>query len=202
MLDASELIRAGRLEVFRSHCNMFDHERTLMSQGAIKSGFTHVFFHDADMSFELSHIRKLLEAGKDIITGTYFFRGIVTGRSPQPMPFACVVQRDGKYITRAEIRKAREKKELIEVDAVGCGCLLVTTDALKRIDNPQFKLEWEVRNDVSMRRGEDQWFSERAKRCGLKMFLHPDVLPDHYAVCLSGETLRDENGVEIPTTLF
>ena len=196
--QAADLINAGRIELQRTGgSTILDEERSALAWHAAQpeNGFTHLFMYDADMTVSLEHIQALVKRKVDVVSGTYFMRAhrafLQDGTLSKAEQFPCVACRDGKYITRAEI-EASDK--LIEVHSVGCGCLLVTSEALRKIGNPAFKFDWHVAGNHRYRHGEDEWFSKRAKDAGYTVWMDPAVIPDHYATVRVGLEVSDFNG--------
>ena len=115
------------------------------------------------------------------------------------LPFPCVAQRNGKYITRQQVLESAEADELIEVDGTGAGSLLVTSAALRAIGNPAFRFNWEILNAGAAREGEDYFFCRMARTCGYTVWMDPTVLPDHIKQVRVGLLIRDMNGKTITT---
>jgi hypothetical protein len=113
--------------------------------------------------------------------------------------FPCVASRNGVYIKREEIRQARESGSLIEVNCTGCGCTLIKTAALEKIGTPAFKFDWHLAGNHSYVRGEDEWFCQRAIAAGMKVYIDPLIMPNHYSVMQSNYTLADFNGYQFYT---
>jgi hypothetical protein len=201
LIEAGEHIRAGRIFIQRGQTMPLDFARSQLAQAAANpaNGFTHMFMYDADMSISLAHIEKLLSRDEAIVSGTYFMAGHQEQTDGETMPFPCVAQRDGRYITRPVIAEAAAADQLIEVHGTGAGCLLVTTDALRTIGNPAFEFKWNVTNGGAAREGEDYFFCRMARSSGLTVYLDPTVQPDHFKFIRVGLILRDMNGAAITT---
>jgi hypothetical protein len=102
----------------------------------IKSGkpWTHVLFIDDDIVVEPDALQKLLSHKKDIIAG------ICTRRQDPPVP-------NIRYYDR-EAGASRQiwewpENQLIEVDAVGTGFMLITQNALEQVAQAYFDCLWE-----------------------------------------------------------
>lgn len=206
MAVASPLIAAGRIMVKREYQQPLDWSRSRLAWEAmqVENGFTHLFFFDTDMSVSLADIEALLLRQQPIVSGTYFMgahkmRLGEGGEMVVAEAFPCVASRGHKYITRSEIVEATAKGSLIEVESVGCGCLLVTAEALRTIGAPAFKHNWTVQGHISDIEYEDGWFSRQARSAGIPIHMDPTVRPVHYKMARIGFHIEDQNGNRIVT---
>ena len=140
--------------------------RNRIVEQAMKHDCTHILFLDADMTFPSDMIEKLLEHDKDIVSGLYFQRDV--GHLPVAM----------KSINDREYRRLNkhEMGGLVEVDAVGTGCLLVKREAFEKIGFPWFYYHT---YDDGVWHTEDVIFCRTAKKKGLKIFVDTDVKCGH-----------------------
>jgi hypothetical protein len=202
MYEASSLIAAGKLDVKREHNTIIDLGRSRIAWETMQpeNGYTHLYFVDGDMEISLSHIEALVRRNVDVVSGTYFMRGLrATADGQSHEPFPCVSTRDGKYIMRPEIEEAAKRDELIPVHGVGGGSLLVTSDALRKIGHPAFKFNWHIGGNHLFRQGEDEWFSIAAARAGYTVYLDPCVRPFHIGFIRVGFDVADGNGFTFHT---
>jgi hypothetical protein len=102
----------------------------------LKSGkpWTHVLFIDDDIVVEPEALNKLLSHKKDIVAG------ICTRRNDPPIP-------NIRFYDKAEgaTRQIWEwpENQLIEVDAVGTGLMLISKNALEQVAEAYFSCVWE-----------------------------------------------------------
>jgi hypothetical protein len=68
-------------------------------------------------------------------------------------------------------------KELVEVDATGCGCLMFDMEVFKNIPYPWFKFYKDA--DTGSDVGEDIGFCRELKNAGYKIFVDVTVPSDH-----------------------
>lgn len=96
--------------------------------------WTHVLFIDDDIVVAEDDIVKLLSHNKDIIAG------LCTRRSDPPVPNIRAFDAD-----RSTLRQIWEwpDKQLIEVDAVGTGLMLISRTALEQVAQVYFDCLWE-----------------------------------------------------------
>jgi hypothetical protein len=204
MYTAHDLISAGRIDVKREYHCVIDEARSKIAWDAAQpeNGYTHLYFVDGDMEFTLDHLIALLERKVDVVSGTYFMRGhkVMDGKPREEFP--CVGTRDGKYITRKEIKEAAEKNQLIPVHGVGGGSLLVTSEALRAIGQPAFKFNWHIGGSYMQHSGEDQWFSVQARTAGYDVWMDPCVIPMHYGFVHVGFDICDGNGFSFHTPSY
>lgn len=206
MAQAAGLISIGRIVTRRERTQPLDWSRSRLAWEAMhpQNEYTHLFFYDTDIQVTLQDIEKLLMRRVDLVSGTYFMgahkmRPDAAGNIVASEAFPCVASRDHKYITRDEITEYTGRGELIKVDSVGCGCLLVTSDALRRIGAPAFKHNWVTQGSLSDIEYEDGWFSRMARTSGLSLYMDPTVRPEHYKMCRVGFHIADMNGNRITT---
>lgn len=202
LLEAGELIRAGKIYIQREQQMPLDFARSRLAQAAAndENGFTHLYMVDADMSLSLDHLEKLLSREVDIVSGTYFMAGWQPDKNTgELMPFPCVGSFNGVNITRSHIIAAASNDDLIEVHGTGAGSLLITTEALRTIGNPAFQFQWTITNGGAVREGEDYYFCRMARASGYTVYMDPTVQPDHFKVMRVGTFLRDMNGKAICT---
>lgn len=67
--------------------------------------------------------------------------------------------------------------ELVAVDFAGCDCLMVTTDALRRMGEPYFSTDYDWGGDITPPRHptEDFYFFARARAAGLRLWADTDL---------------------------
>lgn len=190
LIDASEQVHDKKIVMYRDPNMPLDMRRSAIAQIVKDSpeGFTHLFMYDTDMEVKLSHIERLLSWNLPAVSGTYFMGGMGNGAE-----FPCVASRNGHYITRNEIAEAARLNALVEVTGSGCGCLLVTTDALRKVGDPAFKDDWKVSGNVTHMKGEDVYFAEQLALAGIKMYMDPKVIPLHFKELCVGFDIYDSH---------
>jgi len=83
-----------------------------------------------------------------------------------------------KMIERSDLVNA--KNNLIEVDGVGTGCLLIHRSVFKKVAPPWFKFN--MGPDGMSRLSEDYYFSRKVKRAGYKLYVDIDQHVGHLKV--------------------
>lgn len=138
-------------------------EKTAMA--ALESDCTHLLWLDSDMVFPDWTLERLLMHDVDIVAGNYAMRGFL-----QPTPTAVVdLQPDG----RCRRTYAAQGDQLIEVEGLGLGLMLMKRGVLERLQQPWFPIEWNAAG--KFHDGEDLGFCAKARRAGFRIFVDPVV---------------------------
>lgn len=141
--------------------------RNKLAKRAIEMGADYTMWFDSDMIFQPDTMLRLLEHKDEggIISGLYF------RRSPHytPVVFAKCNIRERSWADLEEI-----PTELCEVEGVGFGCVLVSTDVLMSMAAKKWRWFEPLKGF-----GEDLSFCWRARQCGYKVLLDPNVKCGH-----------------------
>ena len=141
--------------------------RNKLAKRAIEMGAEYTMWFDSDMIFQPDTMLKLLEHKDEggIISGVYF------RRSP---PYTPVVFAKCNIRERSWAELEEMPAELVEVEGVGFGCVLVSTDVLMSIAAKEWSWFEPLKGF-----GEDLSFCWRARECGYKVLLDPTVKCGH-----------------------
>lgn len=157
----------------------FDHARNEAAAKCLQDGYQWLLFLDDDVIPPADAFERLRQHGKDIVSGLYY-------RRAEPVCPVAMVE-NGKGRVYAEINRPGE---LIEVDLVGAGMLLIHRRVFETMPRPWF--EWLLdRPEIpeAERTSEDYHFCRKAKRNhGFKIFL------DTFVQCLHVGYGRSELG--------
>jgi hypothetical protein len=167
---------------FRMPEPVIDISRDKAVQLAIQNGAKWLFFWDTDLILPKDALTKLLAADKPIIGGLYVrrhnppFNEMLRYRTdglPGMMPV-----RDGEY----------QMGEVLPVDAIATGCMLVKTEIFEKIKPFQITIdgqparpawflwtEWRLPNGQS----EDFSFCSRARQSGIPIFCDTSIHCQH-----------------------
>lgn len=174
------------------------HARNTMMEDFKKSNCTNIFIYDDDSVFMEGTIMKLLRSNKPIVSGYYLSRrgtgSIVAFRRMKKIDL-CNPDAFGHYkpYSFRELatlpRTPSPGGPLVQVDAVGMGCILMTKEAVEQIDtekSPLF-LEWSpiMKPDVH-RFGEDLWFGDKCMESGVPIYVNLDCFVGHHAFQVIG----------------
>lgn len=92
-----------------------------------------------------------------------------------PVQFSAYNLHDGHYFP---FPKPSSENPLVQVDAVGTGCIVISRAVLTTLEKPLFVREWDTNGFVS--KGSDLRFCEIAKRKGFEVFAHFGYPCRHY----------------------
>ena len=153
--------------------------RTHLANIALAENYTHVMWIDSDMAFPSDVLTRLIEDDKDIVTC------ICYGRVGKHAPCAYKSVKKGNkrkpgVIVPIDITENMPK--LIEVAGCGAAMMLVKTDVYRKINKRLH--EW---YDPKWNLGEDLSFTERAKRCGYKIWCDTTIDIGHIGSAVYGK---------------
>lgn len=148
-----------------------ERERNRAVEYFLGFSYDYLFFLDTDIVLEPDTILNLLADDKQIVGGLYF----------NEVNCPCVYDRVASQKYQVKSVGDFINKSIVEVDAIGCGCLLIRRDVLERIKPPWFKF--------FLNYGEDIYFCEKAKSHGLLIFVDIRVHVDHLRL-VSLKTMR------------
>lgn len=163
----------------------FDQGRNMIASKALKTGADWIFFADDDTIPPPDAVTHLLHHDFDVVSGLYYSR-----RTPI-LPVA-------RYDSRPHPSHIGSftPGDIIDVDLVGAGCLLVRRKIFEILPRPWF--EWKAeREDVAEheRLSEDFAFSRKLRYIGVKVKLDTGVRCRHV-----GLGIVDESGHFNPAT--
>lgn len=137
---------------------------------AIEMGADYVLWLDSDMVFDPDLLEKLvadMSEGVDMVSGVYY------RRVPPftPVMFDKMEMGDGKF-DWSEFQDLPDK--MFEAGAVGFGCVLMRTSVLMAVFAKFSDMFGPLLNA-----GEDIAFCWRARQCGLKVWVDPNIQAGH-----------------------
>lgn len=155
----------------------YDHARNSGCESALARGFEWLFFLDDDVVAPPDSIAILLSNRLPIVSGVYY-------RRHEPVvPVALMnVQGGGRMWANAPA-----PGQLVKVDYVGAGCLLIHRSVLEKVKEPWF--EWTSdRKDLpeQQRMSEDFSFCEKARAAGFEVVLDGKVQCMHAGLSAAG----------------
>ena len=128
--------------------------------------YDYILWIDSDQVFKPAHVEMLIEANKDIVGAAI--------KALPAMSFACG-HTNGNNINR--IDKFKPEDEVVEVDFIGFGMILIKKGVFEKIPFPHFSAEKLGTNVNDM--GEDFSFCIKAKRAGYKLYVHSKCRVGH-----------------------
>ena len=149
--------------------------------------FTHLLFVDADTPVPQGGIRRLLSHDLPIVSSYQLSRKgtgllvVMKQLDPMPKQFPPSVFPSFKGLHPKEFEALpRARNGLVEVDGVGCGCILLRRDVFEKLDEPYFKEDWGESTDA-FSYGEDLYFCLNARYHGIKIYVDSNVFCPHLA---------------------
>lgn len=142
--------------------------RWLAGQQAIQTGCDYLWLVDNDMAIPADALPRLLAHSKDVIGADYSYRRF-------PLQSTVKLLNSQGEIVVAD-RTSFPAHPFI-VHAIGSGCTLIQVDALRRIPQPWFALEWGADGDLT--KTDDVWFCEQAKKVGIETWCDPAIEVGH-----------------------
>lgn len=135
---------------------------------ALNGGFKWIFFLDSDVLVPPGTLQRLLSHNRPIVSGFY-------SRRHQPLhPLLLRYTKDGQV----GLVQGYQPGELVDVDLIPSGCLLVSTDVFRKVPRPWFfytdgRIIEIGGQSITLPNGvsEDYYFSNRARSFGF----HPVV---------------------------
>lgn len=124
---------------------------------------THILWLDSDMTFPANLAQRLLKHNLPVVAANYVTR--------QP-PHKTVAYRDMDDYSSYVIN-THDQEPLIEVEAVGMGCMLTAIDVFDNLVQPWFNIDWNQNTYDHI--GEDFGFCKRIRAMGYKIMIDNDL---------------------------
>lgn len=154
--------------------------RNRFAKEAIEGGYDYVFFMDSDMTFPTDALVKLYEDNVDVVSGLYFKRR----PNYSPIMYPTLRIEDDKFVFESYLDDYPED-QMVEVEGVGGGCLLIKTSVLEAVQN-RFGGPFDQLGGI----GEDFSFCLRARECGYKIFCDTRVVCGHQGTIIVDDKNR------------
>lgn len=140
-------------------CDVADN-RNKLAQYAIDNNFSHIFFVDADTTFNNDVIHRMMACNKDIVALAYNHRRLPLESVVRPL--------DG------DIHKPIPTT-LFECESAGTGSMLIRTEVFKKLQKPYFDFTYENGERI----GEDINFCRKARKAGYSVWIDPTIPVRH-----------------------
>jgi hypothetical protein len=160
-----------------------DHLRNSLVEGAIENNCTHILFMDTDQIYPPNTIPKLFSTLWNCdckVAGTVVYR-----RYDPYDPLVFKVEKiEGERRLKKFSFSEIYSQEFLEVDAMGCGCVLYDIEIFKTIPKPWFEDKTDVKNEKTKRSGpgEDIGFCYKLKDYGFQIFVNTDIDIGHLSL--------------------
>ena len=142
---------------------------------ALRDGFSHLLFLDADMVWPTDVLSKMLRHhSQGIVGGLYFLKG----KPWAPVAMKGLYRPEGSTVDQWYRLDTYPKDELLDVDILGMGCTLIPTAVFAAMGaRPWF--EYENDDEGWPKVSEDVPFCRRAAAAGFSLYLDPSVKCGH-----------------------
>lgn len=138
---------------------VISNQRESLLKDAIANGSTHVLWLDSDMMFPPDTLQRLLTHDLPVVAGNY-----VTRQAPHKTVAYTDVENWSSYLVHED-----DQPDLIEVQAVGLGCMLLDLQVAREIPRPLFQIRWQKSSGDYL--GEDFVFCEILRTHGHKIMI-------------------------------
>lgn len=140
--------------------------RNALAQDAVEGGYSHLWLVDADMRFPSDAWERLLAHHGDIVGAAYNRRGL---------PLQTTVRIQDATGT-VGIPTGALPTELFACYAIGSGCQLIRTDALRRMPKPWFCTAY---TPEGLFIDDAVWFARQARSVGIETWCDPTIAATH-----------------------
>jgi GT2 family glycosyltransferase len=153
-----ELVKLNTMKGLDTHV-IYDASTVLLTQRerlameAQKIGAEYMLWLDSDMVFPATTALRLLAHKEDIVCANY------VRRQPPYKGVAYPTIGDWEHPLSFELQD-----ELVEVEGIGMGCMLMKTSILKKIPQPWFEFRWTPESNDHL--GEDMIFCQKIADAG------------------------------------
>jgi len=147
-----------------------DQVRNLIADWVVKGDYDYLFAVDYDISFPPDTLVKLLSHDKDIVSGVY------RQRNPEIQILEIFEKNDQGGFTHIPYENLRNAG-LMEVSAVGFGCVLIKKKVMVGIGYPQFQYRSAINHNDTF--SEDLDFCRKAGMKGFKLYADSTLLCEH-----------------------
>lgn len=171
-------------EVEFEDTQFLDVSRNNIVKNALLTKSDYIFFLDSDMILQENTLNRLLSHDEDIVTGIYYKKFSpytpTIMRKVSDYGYNPIIDFDFGYLTEID-------NNLIEIDAVGLGCILIKTEIFKRLKFPWFKITWIETNNEPKILSEDYYFCNLLKQNGYKLYADKSVQCKHFGTEITEE---------------
>lgn len=137
----------------------------------------YIFWADDDVLLPADVIPRLFRHDKDFVSGLYFSR-----RAPH---FPQIHKVNKKNKNRYDSIIDYKKDSLIEVDAVGGGCMLIKREVFDKLKKPYF--QYTPAGEKTLKKGEDYFFCDKVREAGMKIYCDTSVIGLHIGEMFVGK---------------
>lgn len=155
--------------------------RNMIVKKLLEGNYSHLFFMDSDMNFPENSLSRLLNFNLDIVGGLYClktppFNTTIFKGNDVDLP-----KEKGSYLKNGKAWSTINPENgagVIEVSAIGTGCLLIKRKVFETLDYPYFWYEQSPDGEEEMMT-EDIVFCIKAKKAGFKIHCDTSIKCGH-----------------------
>lgn len=147
------------------------HNRNKLVSRFLKSKYEWLFFIDSD-TLPPFDVLEMTKNGKDICSGIYF-----QWKDNKLIPLV-YKKNETDFHEEYKVFNDVSDEELVEVDGVGAGCLLIHRKVFDKVAKPWFLFEYNEDGLVAL--GEDFYFCQKAQEAGFKVWVDRRMTCSHY----------------------
>jgi GT2 family glycosyltransferase len=147
------------------------HNRNKLVSRFLKSKYEWLFFIDSD-TLPPFDVLEMTKNGKDICSGIYF-----QWKDNKLIPLV-YKKNETDFHEEYKVFNDVSDEELVEVDGVGAGCLLIHRKVFDKVAKPWFLFEYNEDGLVAL--GEDFYFCQKAQEAGFKVWVDRRMVCSHY----------------------
>ena len=178
-------VQVGIENLFFMQNGMINQCRDSIVKIAFERNYDYIMWIDDDMLLPADAIQKLLAHDKDIVSGLYFGR-----KNYKPLLFDIDEEEiDGEVYYGIKNHLEYPENSLMQIDAIGFGCVLTKVSALRRIWNDEREGIGKTCFDFIGELGEDLSFGIRCRQCGLETWVDTSIKCGHLSNCTVTEQM-------------
>jgi len=147
------------------------HNRNYLVNRFLQTDSEWLLFCDSDIVPPMD-ILDMVEDNKNIVSAVNF-----TWKDNELIPLIMKKVRNGYRVDKESISS---KKNLIEADAVGLGCLLIKRGVFKKLEKPYFEFKYNKKGLLV--NGEDFNFCDKTRGMGFKIWIDKRFITNHFNV--------------------
>ena len=145
--------------------------RNVLVERFLKSKYEWLLFIDSDQLLPFD-IFEMTKNGVDICSGVAF-----QWKGNRMVPLVYRIEKTD-FTEEYKVFNDTTEEEIVEVDGVGAGCLLIHRKVLETIKKPYFLFQYN--DDGKIVLGEDFYFCLKAKKAGFKVWVDRKMVSSHF----------------------
>jgi len=149
------------------------HNRNKLVDRFLKTDYEWFFFIDSD-TLPPFDVLEMTKNGKDICSGVYF-QWDGGKQKLDPLVYRTT---ENDFHKEYIVFNETSEEDLVEVDGIGAGCLLIHRKVFEAIEKPYFLFVYNREGQLEI--GEDFFFCQKAQEAGFKIWADRSKVCSHY----------------------